>query len=319
MHDLIIIGAGPAGLASAIEAQKAGLNYLLLDKGSVANAIQGFQRDMFFFSTPEMLEIGGIPFIVPTMRPASLDCVNYYRRVAEHYQLSMLFYREVTAVWRKNGNFQIKTAQNENFDAKSVIVATGYWYTPNLLGVPGEDLPHVTHYYRDPLPYFKQHVLIVGGKNSAVEAALDLWRHGAVVTMAHRGPSLSKGVKYWIQPDFDNRVAAGAIKFHTDTTVKEFRPGCTILRSHGKEWEVKTDFAFILTGYHPDVEFLKQMGIAIDPVSLEPQYDPATYETNIPNLYVAGGLVGGLNNNKIFIENGRKHGKSIIKKIIDNQ
>lgn len=312
-YDLFIIGAGPAGLSCAIEARSTGMKYDIVDKGGIVDSIQRYQRDMFFFSTPELLEIGGVPFVVPTIRPTSLDCVNYYRTVAEHYQLSSSFFDPVLSTEREDGGFVLKTARGRVCRSRSVVVATGYYGTPNLLNVPGEGLPHVSHYYRDPLPYYRQRVLIVGGKNSAVEAALDLWRHGARVTVIHRGPALSTGVKYWILPDFENRVADGSIRVHFNTTVQEFRPGCTIVRSsEGKPGEEEAEFAFILIGFRPDVGFLKSMGISIDPDSLAPAHDPETMETNVANLFVAGGMVGGRFNNRVFIENGREHGKKIV-------
>jgi thioredoxin reductase (NADPH) len=311
-YDVIIIGAGPAGLACAIEAQRAGLSYAVIDKGSIVNGIQQYQRDMFFFSTPELLELGGIPFIVSTTRPTSLDCVNYYRSVVEHFKLNCVFYEQIVSSVLHEREFILNSSNGNEYRSHSLIAATGYYDTPKLLNVPGEQLPHVTHYYRDPLPFFKQDVLVIGGKNSAVEAALDLWRHGARVTIVHRGEKLSGGVKYWILPDFENRVAGGAIALHFNTSVKEFRPGCTILQTEGREWEIKTDSAFVLIGYMPDVSFLKSLGISIDPDSLVPEHHSETMESNVPNLYVAGGMVGGRFNNKIFIENGREHGKKII-------
>ncbi len=316
-YDLIIVGAGPAGLACAIEAQRAGIEYLVIDKGGVVNAIQEFQRDMFFFSTPELLEIGNIPFIVPTMRPTSLDCVNYYREVVGHYALRCRFHDEVISVVRENGAFVLRTGKGTEFRARSLALATGYYYTPNPLGVPGEALPHVTHYYRDPFPYFQQDVLVVGGKNSAVETALDLYRHGVRVTLVHRGPKLSDGVKYWILPDFENRVAKGSIKLHFNTRVKEFKVGSTVVQNEaGEQWEISTDFAFALIGYRPDVGFLKSLGIEVDSDTLAPVHDPGTMETNVPCIFVAGGLVGGRFNNRVFIENGREHGKKIVTELL---
>jgi thioredoxin reductase (NADPH) len=311
--DLLIIGAGPAGLATAIEARNGGLNYCILEKGSIANGIRLYQRDMFFFSTPEMLEIGGLPFIVPTTRPTSLDCVNYYRKAAEHFGLNCRFYSEVSSVRRNEHGFDVETLDGGRYSAAAVVLAMGYYFTPNLLGVPGEGLPHVTHYYTDPLPYFRQKVLIVGGKNSAVEAALDLWRHGAHVTLVHRGPAPSQGVKYWILPDFENRVAAGAIKVFYDSHVVEFRQGCTIVqRKDNSREEVSTDFAFILTGYTIDTAFCRSAGLDLNPETSEPVHNPATMESSVPGLYVAGGMVGGRMNNKVFIENGRRHGALIV-------
>jgi len=315
IFDIIIIGAGPAGLSTAIEAKTAGLSHLIIDKGSIVDGIQHYQRDMFFFSTPELLEIGNIPFVVPTTRPTSLDCVNYYRRVAEQYQLQCRFHERVVSVVRKDGTFLLKTSKGIEYRARFLVAATGYFDCPTSLNVPGEKLPHVSHYYSDPMPYFQQDVLIVGGKNSAVEAALDLWRHGANVTVVHRGEKLSSGVKYWILPDFENRVAAGSIKVYFRSTIKEFQPAKAIINSPDGEVSVKTDFAFILTGYRPDVEFLRSLGIAIDPDSLAPAFNPETMESNVPNLFVAGGLVGGRFNNKVFIENGRGHGPLIVSAI----
>lgn len=311
-YDIVVIGAGPAGLAVAIEAQKAGLSYLVIDKGGIVDGIARYKRDMYFFSTPELLEIGGMPFIVPATRPTSLDCVNYYRAVAEHFGLALRFFERITSVDRGGGIFRLASAGGTTYEARNLVIATGYYDHPNPINVPGEQLPHVSHYYSDPHPFYRQRVVVVGGKNSAVEAALDLWRHGAHVTLIHRGEKLSSGVKYWILPDFENRVAAGAITAHYSSTVREFCPGRTIIGTRGNTVEVPTDFAFILTGYLPDVRFLRGAGINVDPDSLAPQFDPATMETNVPGLYVAGGLVGGRFNNKVFIENGRGHGKLIV-------
>lgn len=319
-EDILIIGAGPAGLSCAIEANKAGMSAVVLDKGGIVDAIQQFQRDMFFFSTPELLEIGGVPFVVSTTRPTAGDCVNYYRRVTEHFNLKCSFFEKVISVEKGGAIFTITTERGSSYQARAVVAATGYYDTPNPLSVPGEQLPHVSHYYRDAFPYFRREVLIVGGKNSAVEAALDLWRNGAGVTMVHRGDTLSGNVKYWILPDFENRVAQGSIAMYFRTTVKEFQPGCTILQdADGKERPVKTDQAFILIGYRPNVAFLASLGIVMNPDTLEPSHSPESMETNIPGLYVAGGMVGGKFNNKVFIENGREHGKKIIRAILNSR
>ena len=313
MYDHIVIGAGPAGLSCAIEAGKKGLRALIIDKGSVVNSIQHFQRDMFFFSTPELLEIGDIPFVVPTVRPTSLDCVNYYRNVADHYKLDCRFYENITAVDKMDGSFALKSASGSEFRSKGVVVATGYYDTPTPLGVPGEDLPHVSHYYRDPIPYYRRNVVIVGGKNSAVEAALDLWRHGANVTVVHRGEDMNPSVKYWIMPDFRNRVMDGSIKVYLSSVVKEIRQDeVTIQSAVSGERALAADALFILIGYLPDTRFLKSLGIAVDTETLAPVHNSESMETNIPGLYVAGGLVGGKFNNKVFIETGREHGKIIV-------
>jgi len=311
--DILIIGAGPAGLSCAIEAQKAGLRSLVLDKGTIADAIQRFQREMFFFSTPELLSIGDLPFIVGTVRPTSRDCVVYYRAVVRHYDLQCRLYEKVTGIQRDGNLFKVLTGAGAEYTARAVVIATGYYDTPTFLNVPGEDLPHVTHYYRDPFPHFDREVLIVGGKNSAVEAALDLWRNGARVTVVHRGAALSSGVKYWILPDFENRVKDGSIGLLLQMTVREFRPGSVLLSgTDGTILECRADAVFVLTGYRTDAVFLRSFGIDVDADTLAPVHNPATMETNVPGLFVAGGLVGGRFNNKIFIENGREHGKKII-------
>jgi thioredoxin reductase (NADPH) len=314
--DILVVGAGPAGLAVGIEAGRAGLSCVILDSGSVAHNISRFQREMPFFSTTELLEIGDLPFVVPTARPTSLDCVNYYRAVADHYRLDFGLHTPVTSVRRDDAGFAVETAGGREYAARHVVIAIGYYNTPKKLGVPGEDLPHVSPYYRDPLPFFRRNVLVVGGKNSAVEAALDLWRHGAAVTVAHRGAALSSGIKYWILPDFENRVAAGSIAFLAGTTVSEFRPGTTLLRrSSGETFEHPTDFAFTLIGYEADTRFLRECGVGVDPETGAPVHDPGTMDTNVPGLFVAGGIVGGRFNNKVFIENGRLHGGLIVRSV----
>lgn len=315
-YDLIIVGAGPAGLSTGIEAKRAGLRYLVLERGNVARSIGLFQREMYFFSTPELLEIGDVPFIVPTPRPTSLDCVNYYRSVADRYDLACSFHRHIVGIARRDGIFHLSSEQGERFAARYVVLATGYYDTPKKLGVPGEELPHVSSYYRDATPYYRQNVLVVGGKNSAVEAALDLHRHGARVTVVHRGGGLSGGVKYWILPDFENRVKEGSIRFMPSTTVSEFRRGSTILSSSdGARTEIENDSVFTLIGYRADTAFLRTCGVEIDPETEGPAFDGNTMETNIPGLYVAGGMVGGNFNNRVFIENGRRHGAMIVRAI----
>lgn len=313
LYDLLIIGAGPAGLSCGIAAKKAGLKYLIVDKGGVVNSIQQFQKNMYFFSTPELLEIGGLPFIVSTTRPTALECVNYYRTITQHFDLECRFFERIISAAGEGAVFVLRSDSDNEFRARAIVAATGYYDTPTPLQVPGEDLQNVTHFYRDPLPFFRQRVVIVGGKNSAVEAALDLWRHGANVTVVHRGATMDQGVKYWIMPDFQNRVDDGAIRLHLNSTVKEFRRGETVVhdRINGKV-TIPTDFAFVLIGYRPDVPFLDSFGIDIDPDTLAPAYDPETMETNVPNMFVAGGLVGGRFNNKVFIENGRDHGRKIV-------
>ncbi len=313
IYDILIIGAGPAGLSCAIEAGRRGMRALVVDKGSVVHSIQQFQRDMLFFSTPELLSIGNIPFIVPAVRPTSLDCVNYYRSVVEHFALECRFYEKIESMSHEKEHLVLKSASGARYRGKAVVIATGYYDTPTQLGVPGEGLPHVTHYYRDPLPYYRRDVVIVGGKNSAAEAALDLWRHGARVTVIHRGAAMNPNVKYWLMPDFQNRVADGSITLHLNSTIKEFTAVTTVVgNAAGGVSALRSDAVFILIGYRPDVAFLESFGIAVDAETLAPTHNPETMETNVKNLFVAGGMVGGIFNGKVFIENGREHGKRII-------
>jgi thioredoxin reductase (NADPH) len=320
VYDLIIVGAGPAGLSAGIEAGRSGLKALILDRGGAAHSILQFQRDMPFFSTPELLSIGGLPFVISTPRPTSLDCVNYYQSAVSHFGLNCLFYRKVSGMSREESIWTVTTVSGEAFRSRHVVIATGYYDTPTPLGVQGEDLPHVTHYYRDPLPYFSQRVVIVGGKNSAVEAALDLRRHGAQVTVVHRGDEISDRVKYWILPDFLNRVKDGAIGLHLQSTVVRIFPGETVIRHRTRgELRLPADFVFLLIGYRPDVRFLERCGVTVDPDTLAPSFNPETMETNMPGLFVAGGMVGGRFNNKVFIENGREHGKKIVSAIAGNR
>lgn len=318
--DLLVAGAGPAGLAAGIAASRAGLGCVILDKGGIASSISRFQRDMPFFSTPELLEIGGVPFVVPGARPTSLECVKYYRAVADRFALDCRTGIAVEGVERGREGFTVRISGGGALSARAVVIATGYYDTPKKLGVPGEELPHVSSWYRDPLPHHRRRVVVVGGKNSAVEAALDLRRHGAEVTVVHRGPALSPGVKYWMLPDFENRVAEGAIRFLPGTTVVEFREGRTIVRDPaGAIRELPADAVFTLIGYEADTAFLRSCGIAVDEATGGPVHDPGTMETNVPGLFVAGGLVGGRFNNKIFIENGREHGGLIVAELLRRQ
>jgi thioredoxin reductase (NADPH) len=315
--DCVIVGAGPAGLSCAIEAQRAGLTYLIIEKGSVVNSIRQFQHTMAFFSTPELLEIGGVPFVVPTTRPTTIDCVNYYRRISDHFGLSLQCYEQVERIGRAGDNFAITTSGGTTYAARNVVMATGYYDWPGHVNVPGEDLPHVFHYYRDPFAFAKQEVIVVGGKNSAVEAALDLHRHGAIVTLVHRGGTLSPGVKYWILPDFENRVKEVSITALFSSRIVEFHPGETTIITGGQSpFRIPTNFAFVLVGYLPDMTLMKDAGVRIDEETLGPVFDPVTMETNVHNLYVAGGLAGGKLTNRVFIENGREHGKSIVRAIV---
>ena len=322
-RDLIVIGGGPAGLSAAIEAKKKNLNVLVLDKGAIVNSIQKFPPSMIFFSTVELLEIGGVPFIAGSPRPTRAEAVNYYARVARSYGIEFKGNSRVISVQKiSNGRtgftLEVKnemTSQLSFLTADKVVVATGFFDNPNMLGVPGEGLPNVSHTYRESGLHFGQKVVIIGGKNSAIEAALDLYRHGVDVTILYRREWFGKSVKYWMLPDIENRVKNGEIKASFNTKVLEIKPDRVIADIKGKVEEFKCDYVYALTGYHPDVNFLRCLGIEIDQETGIPKHDPETFESNVPGIYVAGSIVAGYDCNKIFIENGREHGKQIAENL----
>ena len=317
MLDVVIIGAGPAGLSAAIEAQRSRLNYVVIEKGGVVNSIQQFPTAMAFFSTPELLEIGGIPFTSSSMRPTRADGLEYYIKVAEYFKLQINLFEEVISVRKAGQSFEVKTSKS-SLISKNVIVATGYFDNPNLLNIPGEELPKVSHYYSEPFSSYRRNVAVVGGKNSAAIAALELYRHGAAVTLIHRKEKLSDGIKYWVLPDIENRIKEGSIAAHFLTEVKEIRTESIVVENKNRgRFSIPNDFVFALIGYHPDITFLRAMGVETNPETMAPIYDEGTMETNIRGLYIAGSIAAGKNNNKIFIENGRLHGKSIIPSLLN--
>ncbi len=315
-YDVLIIGAGPTGLACGIEAQRAGFKALVVDKGCVVNSIYNYPSNMIFFTTPELLEIGDIPFTSPNQKPNRNEALEYYRKVVEHYHLPVAQYQKVEAVSGSDGDFHVATTDRLgrifDYQARKLIVATGYYDLANMLNIPGEDLPKVFHYYREPHPFFDMDVLIIGGKNSAAIAALDLWRHGARVTLVHRGEKMSsRSIKYWILPDIENRIKAKEVAAYFKTTVEEIAADHVLLNTPEGEVEIKNDFVFALTGYHPDYDFLRAMGIELSSDQCRPVCDPVTLESNVPGIYVAGVIVAGSRTNEIFIENGRFHGQQI--------
>ncbi len=313
--DVLCIGAGPTGMACAIEAQKVGLSALLVDKGCLVNSIFHYPANMVFFTTPELLEIGDLPFSTAHQKPTRNEALEYYRKVAAHYQLNVCQYERVEAVTGSDGKFRVATVdRHENrheYRARKLVVATGYYDLPNRMGIPGEDLPKVFHYYREPHPFYDNDVLVIGGKNSAAESALDLWRHGARVTLAHRGPAMRDSVKYWVKPDIENRIKRGEIPAHFNTTVLEIADEHVLLRTPQGEVELENDFVFALTGYHPDFDFLRALGIELSAEQCRPLCDPETLESNVPGIYVAGVIVAGSRTGEIFIENGRFHSRQI--------
>ncbi len=314
--DIVIVGAGPSGLACAIESKKAGLSAIVLEKGSLVDYIRRFPANLVWFSTPELLEIGDVPFVISTVRPTRVDTLNYYRKVAAHHGLDVRCFDAVQSIRSSPAGFEVRTSGGAAYSAHSVVIATGYFDHPNRLGVPGEDLPHVVHSYDEPFRYSDADVVVVGGRNSAVEAALDLYRHGSRVRLVHRGERLSEGVKYWILPDMENRIKAGEIRASFRSTVRSIAPGTVELDTPDGTASFPARFVFILAGYHPDVGGMRAFGIDIDPETLAPRHDPSTLETNVPGLYVAGSAVAGKFNNRIFVENGRLHGAVIVKAVL---
>lgn len=313
IFDLLIVGAGPSGLACAIEARQHGLSTLLLDKGSVADAIRRFPTFLTFFSTPELLQIADLPFVVSSFRPTRVDCLRYYQTVARHYRLPVRSGEKVIGLEKGNGSFSVRT-QDSLFSARNVVVATGYFDHPNPYNVPGSHLSKVHRYYSEPFEYAGKEVAVVGGRNSAVEVALDLFRNGAKVTLIHRGLKLSDGVKYWILPDLENRIKSGEIRALFGTAVREIRKD--VIRTEGEhQLKLTYDALFVMIGYRPDNALLQAVGVEVQEDSLAPVHDPGTMETNVEGLFVAGSIAAGKLNNKIFIENGREHGKLIVQKI----
>jgi thioredoxin reductase (NADPH) len=321
IFDLLVIGAGPTGLACAIEAKRAGLRVVSVDKGCVCNSLYHYPSHMTFFTTSELLEIGDIPFPSPNAKPSRNEALEYYRQVAAHYKLDVRQYNRVQRVTGSDGAFEVHTI--DRFDrpaslrARKLVVSTGYYDLPNLMKIPGEDLSKVHHYYDDPHPYFGLDIVVVGGKNSAAIAALELWRHGARVTLVHRGPEIHRHVKYWIKPDIENRIKNGEIKAYFDSRLTEITPDTVKLETPGGPVEITNDFVFALTGYHPDFGFLERMGVRFEGPYRLPVCDPVTLESNMPGIYLAGVIVAGSRTNEIFIENGRFHGRQIAKALGD--
>jgi thioredoxin reductase (NADPH) len=313
--DVLVIGAGPTGMASAIEAQRAGFRVALVDKGCLVNSLFHYPANMTFFTTPELLEIGDIPFSSANQKPTRSEALEYYRNVAQHYQLDIRQYQRVLTVTGYDSAFKVETRDRNHHEhqymARKIVVATGYYDLPNYMGIPGEDLPKVMHYYKEPHPYFDTDVLVIGAKNSAAIAALELWRRGSRVTMVHRGPGIHGNVKYWIKPDIENRIKNGEVTAYMNSCVLEIKADSVRIKTPEGERTLKNDFVFALTGYHPDYEFLESLGIELTRPEMKPVCDAKTFESNVPGIYVAGCVVAGSRTSEIFIENGRFHGKQI--------
>ncbi len=363
-YDVICIGAGPTGLACAIEAKRANLRPLVIDKGCLCNSLYHYPTNMVFFTTPERMEIGDLPMTTLGGKPTRAEALKYYRRAAEHYGIEVAQYQLVERISGHDSSFTVsarsanasaseidllkgtasavpkhasnsgvltpevrRSASRQNdacdsaelqrgapheYHSRKLILATGYYDLPNFLNIPGEDLPHVSHYFTDPHPYWNKDVVVIGAKNSAAEAALDLFRGGARVTLIHRGAELGRSLKYWVRPDIENRIKAGEISARFNTKVVRFEPGKVIVQNGGGTESLPAFQVFAMTGYHPDFQFLESAGIELDPKTRKPRVNLETLETNVPGIYVAGVLVGGLHTGEIFIENGRFHGRQIV-------
>jgi thioredoxin reductase (NADPH) len=321
IRDVTIVGAGPAGLAAAIAAKRLGLDYSMIEKGVLVNSIYRFPVNMVFFTTPELLEIGGLPLVSPFEKPTRAEALKYYRRVVDTYELEIEFGERVVSVDRdehidRYGTFAIETRSEKGVrrirHSRNVIFAIGYYDHPNVLGVPGENLPHVAHYYNEPHGFYRKNVVIVGGGNSAAETALELYRSGAHVTLVHRRPQLKPSIKYWVRPDIENRIAEGSIKGLFDTSLVEIQPTQLIVERGGVKEEIPADAVFLLTGYRPDCDLYRRAGIRLESDTMKPELHPDTFETNVPGLFLAGGAICGKDTSNIFIENGRFHGETIV-------
>ncbi len=348
VRDVIIIGAGPSGLATAIAAKHLGLDYLVLEKGSLVDAIARFPINMVFFTTPELLEIGGIPLTTPYEKPTRLEALRYYRKVVDTFQLQVSLFEEALTVdppafaqgtpggFGEAGCFTVTTRTSRGAtrvrEARNVVLAMGYYDQPVMLNIPGEGLPHVSHFYQEAHPYYRQRVVIVGGKNSAAEAALEIHRAGGHVTIVHRGAGFGDSIKYWVKPDIENRVKEGSIAAHFETRLIEIRSTEVVVAPvphegsaqgfltgvpHEGSKTIPADAVLLLTGYRADPGFMRHIGVQINPETLEPKYSAETYETNVPGLFVAGGQLAGKKTGTVFIENGRFHGQQIAKVIAD--
>jgi thioredoxin reductase (NADPH) len=319
--DVVIVGAGPAGLAAAIAAKRRGLDALVIEKGVLVNSLQHYPTFMVFFTTPELLEIGGLPFVTPYEKPTRLEALRYYRRVTDAFDLPIALGEPVTGVIaRPDGLFAVTSTPTHEAGrrerlARAVVVATGAYDVPNEAGIPGEHLPHVSHYYREAHPHYRQQVVIVGGKNSAAEAALELHRAGAAVTIVHRHAALGESIKYWVKPDIENRIAEGSVRAYFNTRVTEITASDVGLDGPDGLRREAADAVLLMTGYRSDTRLAAMAGAQINASAGAPIHDPETFETTVPNLFLAGAVVAGRQSGRIFIENGRFHGEVVIKEI----
>jgi thioredoxin reductase (NADPH) len=333
VRDITIVGAGPAGLAAGIAAKQAGLNYAIIEKGVLVNSIFRFPVNMVFFTTPELLEIGGLPLVSPFEKPTRVEALRYYRRVVDTFDLQIDFGEHVVTVTSAPSASRGGTGSDAIFDietrtdkgvrrirhSRNIIFAIGYFDHPNFIGVPGENLPHVSHYYTESHGFYRKNVVIVGGGNSAAETALELFRSGAHVTLVHRHPELKPSIKYWVRPDIENRIKEGSVRGLFNTRVVEIQPAQVVVERDGSREEIPADAVFLLTGYHPDCDLYRRAGIRLDRETMSPEFNQETFETNVPGIFLAGGAICGRDTSNIFIENGRFHGEKIVSVIAERR
>ncbi len=319
IYDVIIIGGGPIGLACGIRAKKAGLKYLIIEKGVLVNSIFNYPVNMTFFSTSERLEIGGVPFVSNNNKPTRSEALEYYRRIVTSFDLKIHLFEKVVAI-KKTGNFFKITTSKSEYKSSNVVIAMGFYDIPYLLNVKGEKLRKVKHYYDDPHFYAFQNVLVVGAANSAIDAALETWRKGANVTMVIRGDKISERVKYWVKPDIDNRIKEGSIKAYFNSELKEIREHEADIKTPDGIVTIENDWVLAMTGYKPNLQFLRDVGVKTsDDEVCTPDCNEANYESNVKGIYLAGVVCGGMNTHRLFIENSREHAEKIIKDIVSKR
>jgi thioredoxin reductase (NADPH) len=320
LFDVLIVGGGPCGLAAAITAQMAGLKTVVVEARVVVSTITQYPTYVSFFSTAEKLSLGGVPFVVAAEKPTRRDALAYYRAIVRHFRLNVRQYERVTAIEKSDSGFAVRSVLRNGAErltrARAVVVATGYFGSPNYLRVPGENLSHVAHVYREGHEAFDQDVVVVGGGNSAAEAALDLWRSGARVTIVHFGPTFDKKIKPWVLPDFQNRMKEGSINAQWESRVKRIEPDSVVIDGPDGEKNIPASFVYVMTGFAPMVDLLREAGVPIDPETGIPAHDPSTLETAVPGIFIAGVVVAGFDANKVFIENGRYHGDKIVARLL---